>query len=101
MALNGLPAKGYASHGECWSLALALRLASREVLHEVGDEPIIMLDDVFAELDERRRERLARRCEQFEQVLVTGAVDADVPLSGRRYRVQAGTVTPISRAGAA
>lgn len=91
--LGGLPAKGYASHGETWSLALALRLASREVLAAVGEEPIVLLDDVFAELDEFRRRRLAARCEAFGQVLVTAAVDEDVPLDGPRHRVHAGTVT--------
>ena len=91
--LNGLPAKGYASHGEIWSLALALRLASREVLHDVGEEPVVLLDDVFAELDETRRARLAARCSQFQQVLVTAAVDDDVPLEGPRHQVRAGTVT--------
>lgn len=97
LRLNGLPAKGYASHGELWSLALALRLASRDVLHEVGDEPIVLLDDVFAELDERRRDRLAARCERFEQVLVTAAVDADVPLAGPRHRVQGGQIVAAKR----
>jgi len=94
LGLGGLPAKGYASHGEMWSLALALRLASREVLAEVGDEPIVLLDDVFAELDEHRRTRLALRCASFEQVLVTAAVEDDVPLAGPRHLVGAGTVTP-------
>lgn len=93
LGLNDLPAKGYASHGETWSLALALRLASREVLAEVGPEPVVLLDDVFAELDERRRARLAARCLRFEQVLVTAAVDDDVPLDGPRYLVREGTVT--------
>ncbi|MGH3665021.1 MAG: DNA replication/repair protein RecF [Egibacteraceae bacterium] len=93
LSLNGLPARGYASHGETWSLALALRLASREVLGEVGEEPVVLLDDVFAELDERRRARLAARCASFQQVLVTAAVDDDVPLAGPRHRVEAGTIT--------
>ena len=91
-SLNGLPAKGYASHGEIWSLALSLRLASRDVLHDVGEEPVVLLDDVFAELDETRRERLAARCATFQQVLVTAAVDDDVPLEGPRHRVRAGTI---------
>jgi DNA replication and repair protein RecF len=100
LALNGLPAKGYASHGETWSLALALRLASREVLAAIGEEPVVLLDDVFAELDEHRRARLAARCAAFEQVLVTAAVDDDVPLAGPRYAVQAGTVSgPVSVGG--
>jgi DNA replication and repair protein RecF len=93
LSLNGLPAKGYASHGETWSLALALRLASRDVLADVGEEPVVLLDDVFAELDEHRRARLAERCASFEQVLITAAVDDDVPLAGPRYAVRAGTVT--------
>jgi DNA replication and repair protein RecF len=93
LSLGSLPAKGYASHGESWSLALALRLASREVLHEIGEEPIVLLDDVFAELDEGRRKMLAARCASFEQVFVTAAVDDDVPLDGPRYRVVGGTVT--------
>ena len=93
LSLNGLPAKGYASHGEIWSLALALRLASRDVLHDIGEEPVVMLDDVFAELDETRRNRLAARCQTFQQVLVTAAVDDDVPLAGPRHHVRAGSVT--------
>lgn len=93
LGLNDLPAKGYASHGEIWSLALALRLASRDVLAEVGPEPVVLLDDVFAELDERRRNRLAARCSTFEQVIVTAAVDEDVPLDGPRHLVRAGAVT--------
>ena len=101
LTIGDLEARNYASHGECWSLALALRLGSREVLNQVGDEPIVMLDDVFAELDEQRRDRLARRCEQFEQVLVTAAVDADVPLIGPRHLVRAGTVTTTPHVGAA
>ena len=94
LALNDLPAKGYASHGEIWSLALALRLASREVLHDIGEEPVVLLDDVFAELDENRRARLAARCATFEQVIVTAAVDDDVPMAGARHRIRAGTITP-------
>jgi DNA replication and repair protein RecF len=93
LSLNGLPARGYASHGETWSLALALRLASREVLAAVGEQPVVLLDDVFAELDEHRRKRLAGRCLQFEQVLVTAAVDDDVPLPGPRYAVRDGAVS--------
>lgn len=88
LALSDLPAKGFASHGETWSLVLALRLASREVLFEVGDEPVVLLDDVFAELDEFRRDRLAAHCRRFGQVLVTAAVNDDVPLEGPRYTVR-------------
>lgn len=79
--LNGLPARGYASHGESWSLALALKLASAEVLRvdAVAGDPVLVLDDVFAELDEGRRERLADAITGFEQVLMTAAVERDVP----------------------
>ncbi len=94
LSLSGLPAKGYASHGETWSLVLALRLASREVLFEVGDEPVVLLDDVFAELDEERRRRLASHCSRFSQVLVTAAVADDVPLAGPRYIVRDRTIIP-------
>ncbi|MFD7874819.1 DNA replication/repair protein RecF [Streptomyces sp. NPDC059766] len=94
LKLGQLPAKGYASHGESWSYALALRLASYELLRAEGNEPVLILDDVFAELDARRRERLAELVATGEQVLVTAAVDDDVPhvLAGARYSVADGTV---------
>ncbi|CAG6393527.1 DNA replication/repair protein RecF [Streptomyces cocklensis] len=94
LRLGPMPAKGYASHGESWSYALALRLASYELLCADGDEPVLVLDDVFAELDARRRERLAEMVAPGEQVLVTAAVDDDVPglLRGARFSVQDGTV---------
>ncbi len=90
-----LPVKGYASHGESWSFALALRLASYDLLRAEGDDPILVLDDVFAELDTGRREQLAGLVRDAEQVLVTAAVAADVPddLAGNRYRVADGEVT--------
>jgi DNA replication and repair protein RecF len=96
LMLNGLPARGYASHGESWSFALALRLASAAVLRHdspLGD-PIIILDDVFAELDEARRGQLATAVGDYEQVLVTAAVASDVPpeFAGRVVRIEAGTV---------
>lgn len=90
LEVRGLPARGYASHGQAWSLALALRLATREVLAEVGDRPVLLLDDVFAELDEDRRQRLAAACEGWEQVLVTAAVEHDVPLRGVTFDVHMG-----------
>ena len=79
--LNGLPARGYASHGESWSLALALRLASAELLRDTGaaGDPVVILDDVFAELDEGRRGRLLDAVLGFEQVIITAAVGGDVP----------------------
>ncbi|WP_030905412.1 DNA replication/repair protein RecF [Streptomyces sp. NRRL F-5126] len=94
LKLGELPAKGYASHGESWSFALALRLASYELLRAEGNEPVLVLDDVFAELDVRRRERLAELVAPGEQVLVTAAVDDDVPgvLAGTRFSVADGAV---------
>ncbi|MGW3297147.1 DNA replication/repair protein RecF [Streptomyces xiamenensis] len=92
--LGELPAKGYASHGESWSLALALRLAAYGLLREEGPEPVLVLDDVFAELDARRRDRLAGLVAGGEQVLVTAAVAEDVPasLAGARFAVADGRV---------
>jgi DNA replication and repair protein RecF len=89
LMLGELPAKGYASHGESWSYALALRLAAYELLRGEGIEPVLILDDVFAELDTGRRERLAELVGGATQVLVTCAVAQDVPaaLQGVRYDV--------------
>ena len=94
LTLDEHPAKGYASHGESWSFALALRLGSYELLRADGNEPVLVLDDVFAELDRRRRERLAEVSVAAEQVLVTAAVAEDVPseLAGARYLVADGEV---------
>ena len=94
LTLGDLPAKGYASHGESWSYALALRLAAYELLRAEGIEPVLALDDVFAELDAGRRERLAELVSGAEQLLVTCAVAADVPaaLGGVRYEVVEGEV---------
>ncbi|TVL92393.1 DNA replication/repair protein RecF [Streptomyces sp. SAJ15] len=111
LRLGQLPAKGYASHGESWSYALALRLGSYELLRAESpagpagpadegaggrraNEPVLVLDDVFAELDERRRTRLAELVAPGEQVLVTAAVDDDVPgvLRGTRFSVSGGVV---------
>lgn len=95
LALGPLPAKGYASHGESWSFALALRLAAFELLRADGDDPVLILDDVFAELDDLRRRRLAAIVAETEQVLVTAAVPADVPaeLVGQTYEVRDGQVS--------
>ncbi len=94
LTLGPLPVKGYASHGESWSFALALRLASYDLLRATGDDPILILDDVFAELDTERRDRLAELVAAAEQVLVTAAVPDDVPvaLKGRRLDVVDGLV---------
>jgi DNA replication and repair protein RecF len=95
LRIGDLPARGYASQGESWSMALALRLSAFEALRGAGDDPVLLLDDVFAELDVGRRERLARLAAGAEQVLVTAAVAADVPaaLHGARFDVGGGTVT--------
>ena len=92
-----LPVKGYASHGESWSFALALRLASYDLLRADGDDPILILDDVFAELDTERRTQLAELVAGAEQVLVTAAVAADVPaaLAGTTYTVAEGEVERV------
>ncbi|MFL6138942.1 MAG: DNA replication/repair protein RecF [Frankiaceae bacterium] len=100
LSLGQLPAKGYASHGESWSYALALRLAAYDLLRadgEDGGDPVLVLDDVFAELDTTRRDRLAELVGPAEQVLVTAAVPGDVPelLAGARYDVMAGQVTRV------
>ncbi|HEY8456191.1 MAG TPA: DNA replication/repair protein RecF [Actinopolymorphaceae bacterium] len=97
LGLGDLPAKGYASHGESWSLALSLRLASYELLRHDGDDPVLVLDDVFAELDTGRRSRLAGLVAPAEQVLVTAAVREDVPdaLAGAWYDVVDGSVRPV------
>ena len=98
LSVGGLPARGYASHGESWSLALALRLASFALLREDREDPVLLLDDVFAELDAGRRDRLARLVADAEQVLITAAVPADVPamLAGPRFNVSAGVISRAS-----
>ena len=95
LILGQMPAKGYASHGEAWSIALALRLAAFELLRADGVDPVLILDDVFAELDVSRRQRLAEQVGTATQVLITAAVDIDIPdsLRGVRFVVSAGTVT--------
>lgn len=95
LQLGGMPARGFASHGESWSLALALRLAAFELLRADGDDPVLILDDVFAELDTGRRRRLAELVAPAEQVLITAAVPADVPaeLRGASFTVENGAVT--------
>jgi DNA replication and repair protein RecF len=98
LVLGQAPAKGYASHGETWSMCLSLRLASYYVMLDDartgGSAPILILDDVFAELDVQRRRKLAAIVSGAEQVLVTAAVDADIPaeLAGRRVKVIPGGI---------
>ncbi len=79
LVLGDQPAKGFASHGESWSMALALRLAAYELLRAEGSDPVLLLDDVFAELDAARRRALAAAAASAEQVLVTAAVPEDIP----------------------
>jgi DNA replication and repair protein RecF len=88
LRLGDQPAKGFASHGESWSFAVALRLAAYELLRADGSEPVLLLDDVFAELDTRRRQALATVAEAAEQVLVTAAVVEDIPDGWDARRVQ-------------
>ncbi|KTR90418.1 recombinase RecF [Microbacterium testaceum] len=99
LRVRSLPVKGYASHGESWSVALALRLASAELLRaesRLGD-PVLILDDVFAELDAGRRARLAELVGGYEQVIVTSAVEEDVPDALRAHvvRVEAGQIATV------
>ncbi len=98
-SLGEFPVRGYASHGESWSFALAMRLASYELLRSAGDDPVLILDDVFAELDTGRRAQLAELVSGAEQVLVTAAVLEDIPegLRGRRFEVSEGEVNVVAR----
>lgn len=93
--LGDHPVKGYASHGESWSIALALRLASYQLFINDGDKPILILDDVFSELDEGRREKLLAISESAEQTFVTVAVENDLPtnIAGQKFKVTAGKVS--------
>ena len=88
LRLGDQPAKGFASHGESWSLALALRLAAYELLRTEGSEPVLVLDDVFAELDAARRRALAGVASSAEQVLITAAVEEDIPADWDATRIQ-------------
>jgi DNA replication and repair protein RecF len=81
LALQGLPARTHASHGEAWSLALALRLGSHRLLSEEGEEPVLLMDDVFAELDRQRRDRVAEAALAAEQSIITAAVAEELPRS--------------------
>jgi DNA replication and repair protein RecF len=99
LGLNRMPARGYASHGESWSFALSLKLASAVLLKRessLGD-PVLILDDVFAELDENRRSRLAEAVKGFAQVLITAAVFDEIPreLTGHTVHIAAGTIVPV------
>lgn len=89
--------KGYASHGESWSIALSLKLATYNLLKLDGLSPILILDDVFSELDEERRERLAEIAKSADQTIITVAVENDLPksITGTKYLVRAGAVSKL------
>ena len=95
LQLGDFPAKGYASHGESWSFAISLKIASLELLKSQGLDPILILDDVFAELDTNRRARLVQATKLAEQTIVTAAVEGDLPvdLNDVRYHVSNGKVS--------
>ena len=97
LRVRDLPVKGYASHGESWSVALSLRLASAELLRaeSPAGDPVLILDDVFAELDTDRRQRLSALTVGYEQVIVTAAVEEDIPEPLHRHvvRIHAGTIS--------
>ena len=94
LALGGLPARTHASHGEAWSLALALRLGSHRLLSEEGEEPVLLMDDVFAELDRQRRDRVAEAALAAEQTVVTAAVAEELPrsINAAVFHVEPGSV---------
>ncbi len=97
LTLGDHQVKGYASHGESWSIALSLKLATYNLLKSDGLSPILILDDVFSELDEDRREKLSQIAKTAEQTIITVAVESDLPksLSGDRYLVKSGSVNKL------
>jgi DNA replication and repair protein RecF len=97
LTLGDHQVKGYASHGESWSIALSLKLATYNLLKSDGLSPILILDDVFSELDEDRREKLSQIAKTAEQTIITVAVESDLPksLSGDRYLVKSGSVSKL------
>jgi DNA replication and repair protein RecF len=94
LSLRDLPARTHASHGEAWSLALALRLGAHRLLADEGEEPVLLLDDVFAELDRRRRERLAELALTVEQAIITASVPDELPaaLKVTMFHVEPGNI---------
>lgn len=96
LRLGDQPAKGFASHGESWSMALALRLAGYELLRGEGSEPVLLLDDVFAELDISRRRALAEVASGAEQVLITAAVGEDIPADWDATRIAVSMTDGVS-----
>jgi DNA replication and repair protein RecF len=98
LQLGEFPAKGYASHGESWSIAIALRIGSFNLLKSEGAEPILILDDIFAELDTSRRQQLTSVAQMAEQTIITAAVESDLPseLLTEKYYVTPGAVKKAS-----
>ena len=97
LQLGEFPAKGYASHGESWSIAIALRIGSFNLLKSEGAEPILILDDIFAELDTSRRQQLTSVAQIAEQTIITAAVESDLPaeLLTEKYYVTPGMVKKV------
>jgi DNA replication and repair protein RecF len=95
LQLGDFPAKGYASHGESWSMAISLRIGSYNLLKSEGAEPILILDDIFAELDTVRRQQLISVTQMAEQTFITAAVESDLPaeLLSTKYYVTPGVVS--------
>ena len=94
LQLGEFPAKGYASHGESWSMAISLRISSFNLLKEEGSHPILILDDIFAELDTTRRTQLVAVTKLAEQTFITAAVESDLPqeLLTERFYISPGLV---------
>ena len=95
LQIGDFPAKGYASHGESWSMAISLRIGSYNLLKSEGAEPILILDDIFAELDTARRQQLTSVTKMAEQTFITAAVESDLPteLLSTKYYVTPGLVS--------
>ncbi len=95
LQLGDFPAKGYASHGESWSMAISLRIGSYNLLKSEGAEPVLILDDIFAELDTTRRQQLTSVTQMAEQTFITAAVESDLPreLLSTKYYVTPGFVS--------
>jgi DNA replication and repair protein RecF len=95
LQLGDFPAKGYASHGESWSMAISLRIGAYNLLKSEGAEPVLILDDIFAELDTTRRQQLTSVTQMAEQTFITAAVESDLPaeLLSERFYVKPGVVS--------
>jgi DNA replication and repair protein RecF len=96
--IDGMPADSYASRAQQRTAALSMRLAEASYLRRaLGDDPVVLLDDVLSELDARRRKGVLEYIDTFQQTLVTTA-DGDrlrevMTKAAGRFIVSAGTVT--------